>query len=107
MSSSDGSDEATSTTPTSQYRYEFDDETPSEAAVTAVASVTDRPIAPSAANDDGSDPLPPLFETINPEALDTILGGSTDDAGAPEVTFTYCGFSVRVRDGVVTVSDLS
>lgn len=107
MSSSDDSEQSGAPTPTTTHRYEFDDEAPSEAALTAVAAVTDRPIAPSPDQDDDSDPLPPLFETISPDALDTLVGGSGDDARVPEVTFTYCGFSVRVRDGVVTVSALS
>lgn len=107
MSSSDDSKQSGASTPTTTHRYEFDDEAPSEAVLTAIAAATDRPIAPSPDLDDDADPLPPLFDAISPDALDAVVGGSGDDARAPEVTFTYCGFSVRVRDGVVTMSALS
>lgn len=109
MSSSDSSNETGSTTPTDHHHYEFaDDETPSEAVVTAVASVTDRPTAPVRTNDEaGAEPLPPLFETVNADALDAVVGGSADSSVDPEVTFSYCGVSVRVRDGLVTVSPLA
>lgn len=46
----------------------------------------------------------PLYEVIDPDALDTLYrtGGS-----AVVVEFTYCGYSVTVqRDGEVSVSEL-
>lgn len=65
-------------------------ETPTQAVVKQVATAS------------GVDPLelqPPLFETVNPEALNALV-----DSADPQTTvqFTYCGYEVTV-DGTCTV----
>lgn len=42
--------------------------------------------------------LPPLYDVIDPDALNTIIAGTTpSDRKAVRVTFTYCGYVVRVN----------
>lgn len=106
------------------------DESISYAVVAAVASVSDcRPTKPAAG--DSADVLPPLYEAIDPDALDALFRRSdrsmvegaavdgpaadTRDAdalnvdapnadGPKRVAFSYHGFRVTVRsDGSVTV----
>lgn len=43
--------------------------------------------------------LPPLYDTIDPEALDRIV-----ESGAVSVEFTYCGYEVVVEGESVTVT---
>ena len=91
---------------TDEYRYEIaPDESPSEAVVAAVVEATGRPATPldPADSESGSDPLPPLFETVDPDALDS-LAASEDDRGNCLVTFTYAGCTVSVDARAVTVS---
>lgn len=53
--------------------------------------------------------MPPLFEFIDPDALDKLVG---DDIGAPSrfegyITFDYDSYSVTVHaDGEIVVMDL-
>lgn len=61
------------------------DQTPSIAAVHAVATYTDT--APT--------DLPPLQNTLDTEALDALFAG--DHAG--KLTFTYAGCDVTIYDG--------
>lgn len=89
-----------------EYRYEVaPDESPSEAVLIAVVEATGRPATPlgSADSKSGSDTLPPLFETIDPEALDSLVA-SKDGRGNCLVTFTYAGCTVNVDGRAVTVS---
>ncbi|GGK71158.1 HalOD1 output domain-containing protein [Haloarcula sebkhae] len=61
-------------------------ESPSEAIVTAIAtkeSVTETS-------------LPPLYNQIDPDALDTLVAGQTNDD--IQISFTYSGYTVRIRD---------
>jgi hypothetical protein len=61
-------------------------ESPSEAIVTAIA-------AKERVTETG---LPPLYNQIDPDALDTLVAGqSTDDI---QISFTYSGYTVRIRD---------
>lgn len=68
----------------------------STAVVMAVADTTDTP----------PDELPPLYDVIDPDALDTIFqSGRVGRSGAGiHVTFTMAGCTVSVRDGNVTVT---
>ncbi|QRV17800.1 hypothetical protein JMJ58_22475 (plasmid) [Haloterrigena salifodinae] len=69
------------------------DNTPVYAVVSAVAEA------------EGVDPvdLPPLYETIDPEALNDLLS-SRDDSTVATVEFEYAGYAVTVRgEGMVTV----
>jgi len=60
---------------------------------------------------EGVDPIDlkvPLFETIDPEALDKIVQSAIDDPGRSpvEIEFTYAGYDVTVSSadsGTVTV----
>lgn len=91
---------------TGDRRYEIaPDESPSEAVLAAVVEATGRPATPfdTADAEPGSEPLPPLFETLDPDALDT-LAAPTDGQGNCSVTFTYGGCTVSVEGDVVTVS---
>jgi hypothetical protein len=64
--------------------------TASEVVIEAVAAAT------------GRDPmeLPPLYRTVDPEAVDALFGGADGD---PErdvfLSFTYAGAAVTVDDG--------
>lgn len=56
---------------------------PSEGIIEALAEETDTdPLA-----------LPPLYETIDPEALDRLFADRDDGT----VTFSYCGYAVTVQ----------
>lgn len=48
--------------------------------------------------------LPPLYQVIDPEALDALV---ESDPGPPrQIEFDYCGYEVIVREGThVTVVD--
>jgi hypothetical protein len=61
-------------------------ESPSEAIVSAIAA-KERVTETS---------LPPLYNQIDPDALDTLVAGqSTDNI---QITFTYNGYTVHIRD---------
>lgn len=50
--------------------------------------------------------LPPLHDSIDPDALESLLSGraSGDHSAAIEVKFMYCGYAVTVAsDGTVEV----
>ena len=66
----------------------------------AVAELSNRSIIPddSPPKGDASMPLPPLYDAINPDALNEICQSATDDTGVA-VTFTYCGYEVTVKNG--------
>ncbi|WP_049922236.1 HalOD1 output domain-containing protein [Halopiger djelfimassiliensis] len=70
----------------------------SEAVVTAVAAIADED--PSA--------LEPLYDVVDPDALDSLVEHAkrVDDAGTHELWFTYEGFDVGVRtDGEIRIRD--
>ena len=73
-------------------------ETPSIEIIEQVASLEETdPVA-----------LPPLYDTVDPEALDSLFHSSTSGGARAESTvrFTYCGYDVRVgADGDVVVSE--
>lgn len=78
-------------------QYDWSATSPSRAIPELLAVLTDR--QPTA--------LDPLYDAVDPDALDTIVGdGSRSDAVS--VSFTHAGFSVTVRaDGEVVVHALS
>ncbi|WP_126664425.1 HalOD1 output domain-containing protein [Haloterrigena salifodinae] len=62
-------------------------------------------VASAVAEAEGVDPvdLPPLYETIDPEALNDLLS-SRDDSTVATVEFEYAGYAVTVSgEGMVTV----
>lgn len=65
----------------------IEDRSPGEAVVQLVANVA------------GEDPLdlPPLYDTIGPESLDTLF----QDRHSGILTFEYCGFTVTVEDDAI------
>lgn len=66
----------------------------------AVAELSNRPVIPDdpTPKGDASTPLPPLYESINPDALNTICQSATDETEVT-VSFTYCGYEVTVKNG--------
>lgn len=80
---------------TLRHRYDWDAVRASTAVVEMVAIAAD--VEPSA--------LDPLYDTVDPEALDRLIGKDETSAVAVEVVFEYAGYDVTVRgDGVVTVA---
>lgn len=77
-----------------RHRYDWDAVRASTAVVEMVAIAAD--VEPSA--------LEPLYHTVDPEALDALVGRSGATGVETEVRFTYAGFDVTVGgDGAVTV----
>lgn len=72
----------------------------SQTVLEAVAELSSRAVVPDASlpKDDGSRPLPPLYEAIDPDALNTICQSATDETEI-RVTFTYCGYEVTIKNG--------
>lgn len=68
----------------------------STAVVVAVADVTDT----------HPTDLPPLYDVVDPDALDAIFRPSGDGQPGPgvHVTFTMAGCTVSIRDGAITVT---
>lgn len=54
--------------------------------VQRVAAVTDQTVTE----------LPPLYETIDPEALDAVIDSAATDESSLEVQFTYSGCQISV-----------
>ena len=49
--------------------------------------------------------LPPLYDRVDPEALETLAGSLGQD-NEGEIEFTYCGYDVLIDgDGHVIVTD--
>lgn len=74
------------------------EESLSEGVVEAVASEAGYDAVPPA-DPEMEGVLEPLFSVVDPDALDSVFGGSDDGADAPrgEVTFDYHGYEVTVR----------
>lgn len=67
---------------------------PSENVIQAVSRHTDT----------GPLELPPLYQAVDPDALNDLVANSTDALDA--IQFTYAGHSVTVQgDGTVTIGD--
>ncbi|MBZ6495330.1 HalOD1 output domain-containing protein [Natrinema longum] len=85
----------------SRYVTTFDPEAgerASDAIVTAVAAIV---------GTDSVD-LPPLYDAVDPEALDSLVEHAQrmEDAGTHQVWFTYESFDVGVRtDGEIRIRD--
>ena len=98
MTRFDGSEGSTGTT---HHRYELPaDETPSEAVVTAVAAATGKTVVPTA---ERSETLPPLYDSIDPEALDALFSSAETRSRECTIAFTYEGYSVVVEDDQVSI----
>lgn len=80
------------------YHYAIDsDQLPTEAVIQAVADASDR--TPMETIEDA----PPLYESVDPDALDTLLA-SDRSTGLTSVRFAYDGYVVTVDNtGAVTV----
>lgn len=69
-------------------------ESVSGAVVDAVATASGRSVVRDAGDDDALDPL---YETLEPDALDSLFSSSAGERGGiGSVTFEYCGFRVTV-----------
>lgn len=73
-------------------------ETPSEGILEAVSTALDRPIVPGGEGD----PLPPLLDAVDPEAIDTLFD-ARGDRPDPTLSFTYCGCRVTIDGEQITV----
>jgi hypothetical protein len=82
-------------TDTYRARYDWTEERPSTAAVSVVAALS------------GEEPteMAPLYEWIDPDALDRLFAAEGDDPPESlEISFRYRTYDVTVRgDGVVAV----
>lgn len=89
------------------YYYQIKpDQTPSEAVIRAVASASGRKPTPLS-NTEGGETLDPLYNVINPDALDKLCNSTTENSqSAGTVKFRYSGYAVTV-DGteLVTVTE--
>jgi hypothetical protein len=83
------------------FSYELSaGESLSEGVVWAVSAVSDAEPVPGTRADAAAPPLEPLYTAVDPDALDAVsrlFDAGTPDARA-EVTFSYHGFEVTVRD---------
>lgn len=72
----------------------------SQTVLEAVAELSSRAVIPdvSLPRDDESRSLTPLYEAIDPDALNTISQSATDETEIT-VTFTYCGYDVTIKNG--------
>lgn len=80
-----------------RHRFEYNQDTTaaSMAVVAALAVVS------------GTDPiaLPPLFDAIDPDALDAVMSGREAESDAIEITLPVAAYTVTVSgDGVIAVS---
>lgn len=83
------------------YYRAASDESLSEAVVRAVAAVSDR----NTAGEDPDDRLDPLYDAVDPDALDALFR-RVDDSRTGAVEFAYCGYRVTVDStGLVTVTE--
>lgn len=74
----------------------------SEAVVQAVAAFSDR----SSVGADSDEALDPLYDTIDPDALDALFRDAGDDSRTGAVEFAYSGCEVTVDStGLVTVTE--
>ncbi|GAA0229441.1 hypothetical protein GCM10009000_050870 [Halobacterium noricense] len=82
-----------------QFCYQCNqNETPTEAVLSAVSAVSNRKIIPSATGDDDPDALEPLYGAINTDALDALIGSIEGNSGTDgSVTFGYSGHEVTVK----------
>jgi len=82
------------------------DETLSQTVVRALASASGRSAFAGAEGEAGQS-LDPLYETIDPGALDALFRDRTDDPPATgTVEFVYCGYDVTVEaPGAITVRE--
>lgn len=68
----------------------------------AVVEAVERATGRSAVPDGSGDSLPPLYEAVDPDALDDLF--RPDGRFDGSLSFTYCGHSVTVEhDGTITV----
>ncbi|WP_152421256.1 HalOD1 output domain-containing protein [Natronococcus amylolyticus] len=89
--------------------YISEEDSITHAVMGAVATVSGRPPLTNGTTSESSenDPLPPLNDVIDADALN-ILCQPTDDDSQTEttVTFTYSGYTVTVKSGgTVTVTE--
>ena len=86
-------------TDTETYRTSFGPHStsPSEAIVTAIASLTGDPL----------ETLPPLYDAISPEALDTLFQPGRRGTTPPDacLTFSYLTYQITVNaTGLISIS---
>lgn len=70
-------------------RVKYDRESEASAShqiINVISKITGRPV----------ETLPPLFESINPDAVNSLF--SREDSGKVLLTFTYCEHTITVMD---------
>lgn len=85
---------------TVRARYDWSSMSPAAAVVKTVSVAEDRE----------PETLDPIYDVVDPDALDAIFGRTTADARDPDiqVSLIYAGYRVTVRgDGVVTAEPLA
>lgn len=89
----------------SPYCYErTPDERPSEAVVTAVADASGKPAVPGRSPDGTAAALQPLYDVIDPDALDSFVSAANSRGSDCSVQFTYGGCFVTVTPRTVRVT---
>lgn len=82
-------------------------QTPTAAVIEAVAAASGRSFSSrnGVDGDGGREELPPLYDTIDPDALNAIFEDG-NGRSTVEVKFVYCGYEVTVDGtGKVTVAE--
>ena len=72
------------------------DELPSEAVLKAISIATDRSVLE----------MDPLYDAVDPDALDVVLRDRNADDRRPRVSFIYAGCRVNVESGKIHVERL-
>jgi hypothetical protein len=77
-----------------------DGEPVSQTVLEAVAELSNRAIIPDSSTPEGdvTSPLPPLYEAVDPDALNRICQSATDETEIL-IRFRYCGYDVSVKNG--------
>ena len=75
------------------------DESPTNVVLEAVSNATGRPLVPTGSGE----PLPPLYDAIDPEVLDAVFESGRSDHRGTTLKFRYGDCQVTV-DGVGTVT---
>lgn len=91
-----------------RYTYQVDEEqSVSEAVTHAVAAISGREMSTAKATNE-NEVLDPLYDSIDPDALDALFQMPTDgDSLQGLVTFWYCGYEITVHNtGLIEVTDM-
>ncbi|ADB63027.1 hypothetical protein Htur_4206 (plasmid) [Haloterrigena turkmenica DSM 5511] len=72
--------------------------------VEAIAAYADQ--SPVVVSEDGTDGIAPLYQTIDPDALDALFQNTAGEEPIGTVEFVHCGYKVTVEStGEITVTE--